>query len=229
MLASWGVEFEPINVVANPEAQAELRRLSIPAVPATVVGDRAVHGWNPEPLAALVGVAYQGVPPLSPPELAARLDEILSMAQHGIGRVAGEGLETLSPGRPRNLRDLAFHTFRVAASFADALEQGYFPEQWLFEEAPAHLRTGRELAAHGEAVRARLATWFAQADPGIYDTRVETYHGEQSVHALLERTAWHTGQHLRQVWALLEQVGAVQPGSLDSTMFDGLPMPAALW
>ena len=120
MLASWGVEFEPVNVVANPEARAELRRLSIPSVPATVVGDRAVHGWNPEPLAALVGVAYEGVPPLSPPELAARLEEILSMAQHGIGLAAREGLETLSPGRPRNLRDLAFHTFRVASAFGAA-------------------------------------------------------------------------------------------------------------
>ncbi|MBI2158167.1 MAG: hypothetical protein HYU26_14865 [Candidatus Rokubacteria bacterium] len=62
MLASWGVEFDPVDVQADPAALEELKRLGVPAVPAVAVGERAVgradHGWNPPAYAALLGVAY---------------------------------------------------------------------------------------------------------------------------------------------------------------------------
>lgn len=226
---AWGVEFDAIDIAADAAARDDLRRLGVPAVPATVAGERAVHGWNPAALAALVGVAYTGVPPLPPAELAERLDEILSMAQYALERTPDEALTLTAPGRDRSLRNLGYHVFRVAAAFVDTMEQGRLEEAWFFEDAPPALRTGPELAAHGKAVRTRLAAWFAAAPADIYGRDAETYYGSQPVHELLERTAWHAGQHLRQVWALLEDAGVMAPRSLDSTLFTGLPMPEALW
>ena len=226
---AWGVEFDAVNVLESPDAKSRLRELGIPAVPATVVGGRVVHGWNPEGLAELVGVPYEGVPPLAPAELAERLEEILSMTQYALQRAPAAGLERCSPGRNRNVRDLGYHVFRVAEAFVDAIEQGYLPESWLFENAPEHLRGGGDLASHGKAVRARLADWFASAPAPGYGHPVETYYGTQTVHALLERTAWHCGQHLRQVWALLAEGGTLPAEGLDSAVFAGLPMPEALW
>ena len=47
-----------MDVQAQPETLAELRRLGVPLVPALAVGERAVHGWNPPAYAALLGVDW---------------------------------------------------------------------------------------------------------------------------------------------------------------------------
>ena len=229
MISSWGVEFEPVNILGNPEAQSELRKLGVPAVPATVVEDRAVHGWNPEALARLLEVPYQGVPTLPPLELAEKLDAILAQAQYIIGKAPSSALETVHPERPRTVRDLAFHLFRLSAGFVDTFEAGFHHKDWLYESAPDAIRSGADIARYGSEVRRRLEKWFSAAADHVFSESVSTYYGEQTVQALLERTAWHAGQHLRQVHALLESAGNLPEESLDSTLFDGLPMPAAIW
>ena len=57
----------------------------------------------------------------------------------------------------------------------------------------------------------------------------KTYYGEELTHELLERTAWHAGQHLRQVYSLLEEDGFLPEDSLPDAVFEGLPMPTELW
>ena len=56
-------------------------------VPAVAVGERAVHGWNPEGYAALLGVEYREAAKLSPAELAVRLDRILANAERLVARL----------------------------------------------------------------------------------------------------------------------------------------------
>ena len=51
LLSSWGVTFEGVDVEAHPERKRELEPHGVPRVPATIHGDRAVHGWNPKALA----------------------------------------------------------------------------------------------------------------------------------------------------------------------------------
>ncbi|MBI2469477.1 MAG: hypothetical protein HYV62_16915, partial [Candidatus Rokubacteria bacterium] len=104
MLASWGVAFDAIDVEAEPTARRELERLRIPAVPAVVVGDRAVHGWNPTAVAALVGVRYAEPTRLAPAELARRLDRILAAAQRALRQVPPAQLDArVVPGRERSV------------------------------------------------------------------------------------------------------------------------------
>ena len=230
MLSQWGVDFEPVNVLGNPAAQAELKALGVPVVPATVLGEGIVHGWNPSALAALVGVDYDGAIALQPQELAQSLDNLLYYNQNLIRKIPLEKLETLKhPDRPRVLRDLGFHVFRLSAAFVDTMEQGYFPEEWLIEDAPQDIRTGEEIAAYGEAVRERIRSWFETASEDVFQGMAKTYYGEQLVHELLERTTWHAGQHLRQVYDLLEQDGFLPADSLPDAVFEGLPMPGELW
>ena len=65
--------FEAVDVEATPAARQTLAGLGVPAVPAVVVGERAVHGWNPKAVAELVGVPYAGGPALPPAEPARQL------------------------------------------------------------------------------------------------------------------------------------------------------------
>ncbi|MBI4590599.1 MAG: hypothetical protein HY725_17355 [Candidatus Rokubacteria bacterium] len=229
MLSSFGVEFEAINVDADPAALEELRRLGVPLVPAVAVGDRVVHGWNPKGVAELVGVAYVERVRLQPVELVDRLDRILVAAQRALRQVPPDKLELKSPERDRTVRQLGYHLFRLSVAFPLAVEQNRLPEEWLTEPAPPFLSDGDALARYGEGVRARLAEWYHQAPGESFDWVVDTSCGPQTVWDLLERTAWHAAQHLRQLYALLERIGITPDRPLTGTDFAGLPLPTSLW
>ena len=50
------------------------------------------------------------------------------------------------------------------------------------------------------------------------------------MHEVLERTAWHSGQHVRQVALMLKEKLNIEPEPpLDDTIFHGLPMPKNIW
>ncbi|HXG03381.1 MAG TPA: DinB family protein [Candidatus Binatia bacterium] len=201
----------------------------MPLVPAVAVGDRAVHGWNPEAYARLLGVGYRRPPRLEPAELARRLDRILEAATALVGVLPDPALGFTPPERERRLGDLAYHLFRVAASFPDALEQGVLPEAWFQEAAPAALGRVEPLAAWGASVRERLRNWLAAAPPATYERVVAVYYGPQDAHELLERTTWHAAQHLRQLYDLVDRLGIEPPRPLPADALAGLPLPEAVW
>jgi hypothetical protein len=229
VLASAGVPFEAVNVEGNPAALAELERLGVPAVPAVVAGERVVHGWNPDALAALVGVEPPALPRLPPAELADRLDRVLAAAQRALRQIPPERLETKTPGRDRTVRELGYHVFRLSLSLPLAAAQGRLPQEWLAEPPPPFLRDGQALAAYGDGVRSRLREWYHEAPAESFDWVVETSYGPQTVWELLERTAWHAAQHLRQLYALMEGMGLVPDRPLGEADWAGLPLPRSLW
>lgn len=227
MLASWGVAFDAVDVEAEPGARQDLERLGIRLVPAVVVGDRAVHGWNPQGLAELVGVRYGAPARLEPAELARRLDRVLAAAQRAMRQVPPEHLGMTHPGRDRSVRQLGYHAFRLSLAFRDAMVKGRLLEAWLQEEAPPELGDGPAVARYGETVRRELGAWLGrpEACAGV----VETYYGRQTAHELLERTVWHAAQHVRQLEALLARMGITPEQPLTEADLNGLPLPEQIW
>jgi hypothetical protein len=227
LLSSWAVPFDSLDIEAEPDARAELKRLGVPAVPAVVAGGRVVHGWNPAALADLVGARYDDAQRLSPAALAERLDRVLAAAGRLIATVEPRHLALQHPGRDRSLHQLAYHLFRLSLAFRDAMLERRLPETWLQETAPPGLPDGPALSGYGAAVRAALRGWFGTEAPAA--GTVETYYGPQSGHELLERTVWHAAQHLRQIHALLEDAGAPAAEPLDPALLERLPIPQSVW
>jgi hypothetical protein len=221
------VKFEGFDVEAQPERRRDLEPFGILRVPATILGDRAVHGWNPKALAELVGVPYSEREPLSPDQLAQRLDTVLAATQRALRQVPPEHLGMKKPGRDRTVRQLGFHVFRVAASFVDTREQGHLAEHWFEENPPADMADGDAIAAYGDTVRRRLQAYAAR--PGWCDGVVSTYYGPQPAHEFMERTTWHAAQHLRQVYWFLEQMGVRAASPLTDADLAGLPFPRDVW
>jgi len=201
----------------------------VPRVPAVAVGDRAVHGWNPEGYAALLGVRYEPWVKLSPAELATRLDRILATAEALLHVVPDDRIEFVPPERKRTLRALGHHLFRLSLAFVDAMDGGALPEEWFQESPPPAIATGGDIARYGALVRARLQGWFAGAAPDEYARVVQVYYGPQAGHDLLERTTWHAAQHLRQFYDLAARLGITPPAPLPTDAFQGLPLPESVW
>src|SRR5262249_24244950 len=142
-------------------------------------------------------------------------------------QVPAQHLGMTHPGRDRSVRQLGFHTFRLALAFRDARLEGGLRRSWLQEEAPEALVDGPAVAAYGAEVRGKLGRWLA--DPATAAGEVDTYSGRQSAHALLERTTWHAAQHLRQLYALLDRMGLAPEQPLGEADWQGLPLPAEIW
>lgn len=221
------MKFEGFDVEAEPERRRDLEPFGIPRVPATIVGDRAVHGWNPKALAELVGVPYAGREPLTPSELARRLDTVLAATQRAMLQIPPEHLGMKAPGRNRTVRQLGFHVFRLSVAFVDTREQGHLPEQTFEENPPAEMADGEAVAAYGETVRRRLTAYCAR--PGWCDGTVSTYYGPQSTHEFMERTTWHAAQHLRQIYWFLERMAVRADSPLTDADLEGLPIPRDVW
>ena len=214
---------------ADPSALDELKRLGVPRVPAVAIGDQAVHGWNPAAYAALVGVDYKPAVKLAPAVLATRLDTILASAEALVRVIPESRMEWTPPERNRPLADLAYHIFRLGIGFVEGVDHLTFGPNVHSDTAPADLRTGEAIARYGALVRGRVAGWFAGAGGDEFTRVVETYWGPVPAHDLLERTTWHTAQHLRQLYVLAERLEVVPPKPLPVESFEGLPMPASLW
>jgi hypothetical protein len=221
------VTFEAFDVEAQPARRRDLEPFGIPRVPATIVGDRAVHGWNPKGLAELVGVPYVERRQLTPAELARRLDAVLAATQRALRQVPREHLGMKAPGRDRTVRQLGFHVFRLSAAFVDTREQGHLSERWFEENPPAELADGDAIARYGDTVRRRLAAYHAR--PDWCDGAVSTYYGPQSAHDFMERTTWHAAQHLRQIYWFLDRMGVRAESPLTDADLDGLPVPRDVW
>ena len=201
----------------------------MPRPPAVLRGDQVVHGWNPAGYAALLGVSYRASARFTPQALAGRLDRVLESAQRLIQLFDAERMSHVPPERKRTVRDLGFHVYRVGLSFIDAVDRGELPESWFEERAPADLVTGPDVARYGALVRARLTGWFQGAGPDEFTRTVATYYGPQAADELLERTVWHAGQHLRQLYVLAERLGVPAPAPLPMDALEGLPLPEAIW
>ncbi len=221
------MKFQGFDVEAEPERRRDLEPFGIPRVPATIVGDRVVHGWNPKALAELVGVAYEERKPLSPSELANRLDTVLAATQRAMRQIPRAHLGMKAPGRDRTVHQLGFHVFRVAASFVDTREQGHLSEQWFEESPPTEMADGGAVAVYGEEVRHRLTAYVRHS--GWCDGTVSTYYGPQSAHDFMERTTWHAAQHLRQIYWFLDRMGVAADSPLTDADLDGLPIPVDVW
>ena len=184
---------------------AELQKLGVRSVPVLSRGDKFTFGQSTKQIVDFLGLHEKSGPELSTDELAARVDKFMGAALELIPLMPYDRLDTHVPGRPRSYRTLAFHLFRVVVAFLDANE-GTTLVQAMFREEPAPGADTATLVAYGEKVRARFRDWWSKGDTSPTKS-LPTYYGPQTLHELMERTTWHSGQHVRQYMMLLEKEG----------------------
>jgi glutaredoxin-like protein NrdH len=212
LLSRRGVEFDDHDVQADPSAMDDLRALGIMSVPAVVVGDRSMSGWNPTQLAELVGVSHEerAVPP---DDLVSTIRLVLDAAIRAARQVPDDRWEVEHPMRKRPLRELVRHLFQVVEVSVDADVLGVFPAKLWLQELDVPYMTGTaRLVRYGEAVRHKFDTWYAVVDPATFGRTIDADVGPRTLNQVLERTRLHSGQHLRQVYAFLEMFD-VEPES----------------
>ncbi len=228
-LSGRGVEFDSINVREDEDGLADLRRLGARSVPVVSRGDEFVFAQSIPDVVAFLGLGPEPTPDLSPQELIERLELILGAAQRYAPQMPQSELETELPNRPRSYRALLFHIFRIPEAFVEMTGGESLTYEMLGALPPPDIRTSSDIVAYGEGVRRSVFAWLNDRDDNSCTELVSTYYGMQPLHEVLERTVWHSCQHVRQLMSLLERLDIPPDQPLTAEHFAGLPLPNQVW
>jgi hypothetical protein len=205
-------------------------QLGVRSVPVVARGKRYVFAQSIEDVAEFVGIAV-GEAGLRPDALVTKWLTVLDVARHDIAQIPDQRIsERVIDNRDRSIRALAYHVFRIGEAFLETAEGGLdYADQTANTPPPDAVRNGHDIAGYGATVRTRVEQWWQQTDDRDCAASCNTYYGVQPLHRLLERSAWHSAQHVRQIIAVLERFGIKPAVPLNAEVLAGLPLPEGLW
>ena len=209
-----------------------LLALGVRNVPVVARGQNYVFGQNLEDVAEFVGLQGTGHTPLPPDVLVDRWIQVLRVAQGLVRQLPDDKInERVIPNRDRAIRLLSHHVFRIGEAFLETVNDGveYAVQHANVPPEEGTHTTGPQIAQYGEDVITRLEAWWAQLDDKSCTQTLPTYYGPQPMHAVLERSTWHSAQHARQLAHVLERYGIKPKRPLKAEELAGLPLPERLF
>ncbi|RPI48647.1 MAG: NrdH-redoxin [Betaproteobacteria bacterium] len=199
-------------------------------VPVLAKGDQYAIGQMIEPFAKLAGISLTATDRLTPAQLYDKYRLIFSAAQRYVRQFSREQLEELViPNRPRKIRTLCFHVFRIGEAFLEAWDGAEYSQGIADGDPGEAMQDGDAIARYGASVWAKYESWWQGIDDRKLERVLKTYYGDTSAHRVLERCTWHSAQHCRQLIAVLERMGVQPDGPLAPQDLAGLPLPERLW
>ena len=199
-----GIEFKSINVLEK-NGMKELNELGVRTVPVVSKGKKFIIAQIIRDVIEFLDLKDDPTPELTPKELAALYNNILEIAVDLTRQVPNARLDDELPNRPRSWRVLMHHVFQIPTAFLD------------------------DIAQFGEDVYHRFKEWWVKENTTRFSGRVQTYFGQTTRHEMLERTVWHSAQHVRQVSSLVEEVGITVDRPLTEKDIKGLPLTDKIW
>jgi len=256
-LESHGVEFDAVNLMDNPAAQAEMRSRGIRALPVVTVGDRHVLGFDLNQIDAALGLKKSSTD-IAAAELVARAQRLLAAAVRFARQLPPAKYGTPIPGmedaKPPFIipgghvlvlpdgRPYVPHATNLAL-FRHIIAHGSKFRRFLRLEATDYAHMGLyaqygellpelgldALCAQVESDRAAIADWWASRAARGTETVLETWMGQQTVRQMLQREVYSLAQHTRQLQAVLQDLGIAPDGPVDPADNAGLNLPARTW
>ena len=207
---------------------AYLRSLGARSVPVVSRGKDFIYAQDLNHVARFVELDEDVQPTLPPDMLVDRLKKFLDIAISCVNQIPTEKLGDQLPGRPRSLLSLANHIFEIAGGFVKVTRGADFTGD-VAAATPNSDRSVVELSSYQQQLINDIDTWWKDCDDETCERVVTTYYGNQTLHALLERCAWHSAQHVRQVIMMLNNLGITPIISLTPDDLDDLPLPEKVW
>jgi glutaredoxin len=230
-LTKHGVPFVSVNVLEDKDAFAELSALGVRTVPIVRRGTDWANGQVLRDVARVAGIRWGGTPVLPAAELASRLIEIQTTAQRLFAQIPDGKLGIMLPHRPRSYAQLGYHIFNICDAFLEHEVQGLPLKEGAYSRVPAAGDdTKAKVLAYGRDVLERFRAWWAGPGPNTdLSRKANVYYGDVTLHEYLERTTWHSGQHVRQLTMVLTMLGIEPDRPPMKELFAGLPMPDKVW
>ncbi|MEM9357796.1 MAG: DinB family protein [Pseudomonadota bacterium] len=199
-------------------------------MPIVSKGDKFVFAQVIKDVVEFLGLTDDTAPQLSPDDLKQRYKDIIAIAVDLVRQMPDDRLVNELPNRPRSWRVLLHHVFQIPTAFLDMEETGEtLSYENMVAPPPEDMTTSAAIADFGDAVNERFSGWAERTSGEDFSGQVPTYFGSTTRHEMLERTVWHSTQHVRQVASLLEQSGITPAQSITPAHIAGLPLTDKVW
>ncbi len=176
-------------------------------------------------MAAFLGIEAPRRRRLPAAILVERLAAFIELATGYVGQIPPRRLGDRLPGRARSLLGLGNHVVAIGEAWLEVSAGAPFDATRAAPE-PATLLDSRALAARAARVARRLRS-SVRVVP--WRGSVETFYGQQTHHAVIERCTWHAAQHTRQLAYALGTLDIEPAPPLDVQWLAGLPLPEGIW
>jgi DinB superfamily len=201
-------------------------------VPVVSKGKKYVFGQKLEDVAEFVGLEGTGHTPLPPDQLVKKWIIAMRAAQRYVRQLPDDILlQDVIPNRPRPIRIMSHHIFRICDAFLNSTINGkdYAVGDANLPPEDGTCMKGSEIADFGDGVIQRLEAWWAGLKDKSLTAEIPTYYGPQPLHVVFERSTWHSAQHARQLIHVLERNGIKPNQPLTADDLAGLPLPERLF
>ena len=200
--------------------------LGFKTIPVTVLGDRAVGGFDVPALRDLLGLAPDSAASLTPAQMLEKYRLIFTAAQRAIMQIPHEKLDAVTPGRERTLRQLTWHIFDRAEDFAALADGGEFTAEMTtgYMTRAESYRTSAEIAAYGQEVLIKLGDLLTDRAQ-LLDKHVDTYFGVNTLYNLLSRALSMAAFRLRGTYVYMRMLGIEPVQPLGDDDYSGIFMP----
>ena len=227
-----GIPFESVNVLEDEDGFKTLEKLGIRMVPIAARGGVWANGAVFRDVAKVAGFEYGDQKILSPEQLKEKVLMILNAAGRFLHQIPDDKLDVVLPGRPRSYRQLVYHVFDIPKVFLDRVENDApYTYEALKSILPEGMETKDDLLLYGRETYDRFTAWWSREGHSTdFNQPGRVYYGDVTLHEVLERTGWHSGQHLRQVMLMLREKLGIEPDQpITDEDLSGLPLPKSVW
>ncbi len=200
-------------------------------VPVTVVGDKAVVGFNRAELTQLFKLPAGEEKQVAGPALFATLDKMLQAVIRAARQVPPDRLMWTTPDRNRPLKVFCYHILADPHHVLEAVSSGIYKGSFklTYEAASARYQDMEAVARFGEETCKRLRDASSRLPAAVLGRPIDGYAGQTSGHELLHLVLSHTAHHLRQLYAILRLIGVEPAEPVREEDFNEIPMPKELW
>ncbi len=193
-------------------------------------GADVVVGYDVDTLRKTFGIKEDGAGPLSSEKLLHYYAMVFDALRRAVRQIPLETLDWVSPGRPRTLRQLTWHSFERPDLVIQAYESGAYTEEMVrrYETTANDYRTQEDICAYGDEIQAKLAGFLGD-DSGVLAHKVSSYMGPITVHELMILALGHAFQHLRQTYHYFEMLDIAPENPLPPEDYAEVPVPRDLF
>jgi hypothetical protein len=213
----------------DQEAMAELAALGAKSLPVSVRGDKFVVGYNVPELCEVFEIDVTGKGPLHPDQMMEKYGLVFDALRRAVRQLSPEQLDWISPGRPRSMRQLLWHSFERPILGIEAHDSGEYTEQMVrrYEKLAQNYETVEDICAYGDQVEVDLAEFLNHGDK--LAKKVDSYMGPITVHELIELALGHAIQHLRHAYHYFPMMGLEPERPLAPKDYKEVPVPEDLF
>lgn len=228
-LSRHGIPFVLRDMHVDPHAALETREHEIDVFPTLVRGDEQLTVLHVGQLREWLGLP-DDEEPAGYLDLVAACERVLKAVERAARAIPDDQLETRTPNRGRDAREMIFNIHAPLDALAASLDSGRF----VYDPTKdfAHSRRfgdARALADYCATVRSRWVIRALGVTAADQQRILSTDRGDLTQHQMLDFLARHAAGHLRQLYVFLRERGVSPDGELNEEEMSPIIVTAELY